>query len=159
MRTATRLAWRVAGVAAFGATAALAVVLSSHVPSHVRLDSAGSPARVPACARPAVLIRALPGRLEFTNSSAAACELRGYPTTVAAEPVTDGRLASPVVVVTLRRGTSAYAALAVSDRGCQHPAMIGVLRVRLPGDQSYSYLSYRARACSVRVGAFQPGRR
>lgn len=167
MTTATRLAWRVAGFAAFGATAALAVILSSYAPSHVSLDSVRSSTRVPACARSAVLIEALPDRLEFTNSAARACELTGYPAAEAAEsteaaesaaPVTAGRLASRVVMVTLRHGTSAYATLRVSARGCPHPATIGMLRVRLPGERSYSSVDYRARACSLRVGAFQRDR-
>jgi hypothetical protein len=171
MRTATRWAWRVAGFAAFGATAALAVALSSYAPSHVSLDSVSS--RVPACARPAVRIQVLPNRLKFTNSAAEACQLTGYPAAEAAaasgpaksdqpggaaQPVTVGRLASRVVRVTLRHGTSAYASLAVSSSGCRHPAMIGMLRVRLPGDQAYSSVDYRARACSLWVGAFQRDR-
>jgi hypothetical protein len=155
MVTATRLAWRVAGFAAFGATAALAVALSSHGPASMNLVSVGGSTTLPACARSAVQITALADRLEFTNSAAMSCELTGYPATELPGAVAGGRLASPVVMVTLRRGTSAYARLEVSDRGCRHPAMIGVLGVRLPGDQAYSYIGYRAHACSVWVGAFR----
>jgi hypothetical protein len=45
----------------------------------------------------------------------------------------------------------------VSDRGCRRPATIGRLGIRRPGSAAYSYVSYRARACWVRVGAFEPG--
>jgi hypothetical protein len=154
MRTATRLVWRVAGIAAFGATAALAVAFSGQGPAHVSLATASGP--VPVCARSALLIRALPDRLEFTNSATGSCGLTGYPATATQDAVLAGHVASPVLTVTLRHGTTAYAALVVSDRGCRHPEMIGVLGVRLPGDSAYSYVDYRTRACSVRVGAFQP---
>lgn len=155
MVTATRLAWRVAGFAAFGATATLAVVLSSRGPAPVNLVSVRGSTTLPACARPAVQITALADRLEFTNLAAVSCELTGYPAAELPGAVAAGRLDSPVVMVTLRRGTSAYARLEVSDRGCRHPVMIGVLGVRLPGDRAYSYVGYREHACSVRVGAFR----
>jgi hypothetical protein len=106
MRASIRLAWRVAAVVAFGATAALAVTLTRGAPAPAALTSARHMARghsaTPWCApsRLRISLGAAPGtgvpvltgaasrlaagavtryRLEFTNVSGAACTLSGYP--------------------------------------------------------------------------------
>jgi hypothetical protein len=159
MRATTGLAWRMLGFAAFGATAVLAVIFSSHAPVGARLTSAGKPNGVPACAQSSVRVWVAPHRLEFTNPSAAACELTGYPTVatgIAAAAV--GRLIEPPVVVTLRQGATAHAEVRMRASGCQRQVTIAGLRVGLPGQLATSYVRYRARGCSVNIGAIQPGR-
>jgi hypothetical protein len=94
MRATSRLAWRLLALAAFGATAALAVAGSSRAPVHARLIVAGRPStsvdgpRVPRCAESS--LRVWVGQrvhggidLEFTNVSRATCELSGYPNVAA----------------------------------------------------------------------------
>lgn len=106
MRASGRLGWRVAAVAAFAATAALAVTLSRGAPMRAALTSAKHPtgttaragaartraAGTPRCATSrlhisvgtaastgARTLRVTQYRLEFTNESGAACVLSGYP--------------------------------------------------------------------------------
>ncbi len=97
MRAAARLGWRVAAVAVFGATAALAVILTRGAPVHTALISARNHDAAPRCtasglrislgAAPAPASGARPGlisyALDFTNVSGAKCELRGYPAVAA----------------------------------------------------------------------------
>lgn len=159
MRATTGLAWRVLGLAAFGATAALAVIFSSHAPVGARLTSAGKPSGVPACAQSSVRVWAAPDRLEFTNPSAVACQLSGYPTVqTGIAAVVASRLIEPPVVVTLRQGATAHAEVRVRSGGCQRQVAIAGLRVGLPGHLAASYVKYRARGCSVNIGAIRPGR-
>lgn len=159
MRATARLAWRVGGFAAFGATAALAVILSGHAPTPARLISVGKPSGVPACTQSAVRIWTAHDRLEFTNPSAAACELAGYPTVrTGSAALAVGRLISPPAVVTLRQGATAHAVVQVPASGCQHLAAVAGLRVGLPGRMATRYVGYRVHGCLVNVGAIQPGR-
>lgn len=106
MRASARLAWRVAAVAAFAGTAALAITLTRGTSLHVALISArgSSPARRHAVAAPrlcapsrldisiasraASVQRAVASHghvytavfpVEFTNISSTACTLSGYP--------------------------------------------------------------------------------
>ncbi|MGD0561121.1 MAG: DUF4232 domain-containing protein [Streptosporangiaceae bacterium] len=124
-----------------------------------RLISVGKPSGVPACAPSGVRIWAALDRLEFTNPSAAACELTGYPTVRTGNAaMTVGRLTSPPAVVTLRRGATAHAVMQVPAGGCQHLAVIAGLRVGLPGHLATRYVGYPVHGCSVNVGAIQPGR-
>jgi hypothetical protein len=178
MRAAMRLAWRAAGIAAFGATAALAVVLSSHAPMRASLISASGPggghghghARTSAagrCTDAAIDVwvgvgAARAGRvdLEFTNISHSACELRGYPGVAtgaagAARQAIKPARRSPATVsaVIVRPGETAHAVADLAPGGCR---AAGGLRVGLPADRS---TPYTLRLCSapLRVGPIEPG--
>jgi hypothetical protein len=171
MRAAVPLAWRAAGIAAFGATAALAVILSSHAPMRASLISASHPGddharpgAVGRCADAAIDVwlgvgPAAPGRvdLEFTNVSRSACELRGYPGVVAASAVRAatpaGRSPATVSAVIVQPGQTAHAVADLPPSGCR--AADG-LRVGLPADRS---TPYTLRLCSapLRVGPVEPG--
>jgi hypothetical protein len=171
MRAAMRLAWRAGGIAAFGATAALAVTLSSHEPMRASLISASNPGdgharpiAVGPCADAAIDVwlgigPAAPGHLdlEFTNVSHSACELRGYPGVVAGSP---GRAAKPagrspatVSAVIVQPGQTAHSVADLAPGGCR---AAGGLRVGLPADRS---TPYTLRLCSapLRVGPVEPG--
>jgi hypothetical protein len=177
-----RLAWRAAGVVAFGATAALAVVLSSHAPMRASLISASGPGgghghpRTSAagrCTDAAIDVwvgvgAARPNRvdLEFTNVSHSACELRGYPGVAAGQPGQPGaagaarqaikparRSPATVSAVIVRPGETAHAVADLAPGGCR---AAGGLRVGLPADRSTPYM---LRLCSapLRVGPVEPG--
>jgi hypothetical protein len=103
MRASVRLGWRVAAIAAFAATAALAVTLTRGAPTHASLTSAkdatnkhvtkeraaaGAPRCAAARLRISAVIAASTGagalrvtryRLELTNVSGVTCTLSGYP--------------------------------------------------------------------------------
>jgi hypothetical protein len=104
MRASVRLGWRVAAIAAFAATAALAVTLTRGAPTHAALTSAKNvtnkhvtnrhvtkaraAAAAPGCAASRLRISAVIAasaprvtryRLEFTNVSGMTCTLSGYP--------------------------------------------------------------------------------
>src|SRR5882757_5687829 len=92
MRAGASLGWRIATAVAFGATAALAVILSRGAPVDAALASAKGPGAQHAAARCALSglrISLGPGArvttvitrypLDFTNVSGAACTLAGYP--------------------------------------------------------------------------------
>ncbi len=105
MRTSVRLGWRIAAIAAFAATAALAVTLTQGGPMRAALTSAKNAthaaraaraaqerAAAPRCAvsrlrisvgtaasTGASALRVTRYRLEFTNVSGATCTLSGYP--------------------------------------------------------------------------------
>jgi hypothetical protein len=177
MRAAVPLAWRAAGIAAFGATAALAVILSSHVPMRASLISASNPGddharpvAVGRCADAAIDVwvgvgAAAPGQvdLEFTNVSRSACELRGYPGVVAASAGSAGsavkaakpagRSPATVSAVIVQPGQTAHAVADLPPSGCRAD---GGLRVGLPADRS---TPYTLRLCSapLRVGPVEPG--
>ena len=178
-----RLAWRVAGIAAFGATAALAVTLSSHTPMRASLISARNPGGghsnprsspvghpVGHCTDAAIGVwlgvgpaaRPSPASsprvdLEFTNVSHSACELRGYPGVVAGLP---GQAAKPaqrrqaaVSAVILKPGQTAHAVADVVPGQCR---AAGGRRVGLPTDRSPPY-TFRRGSAPVRVGPVEPG--
>lgn len=176
MRATGRLAWRVLGLAAFGATAALAVVLSSRGPVDAGLVSSGSSVvAVPACGDASLVVSVRPGAagrfdVEFTNVSAMACELRGYPPVVATDGARSlggvtGRLVTDRLVtaaaVVLRPGATAYAPGRLTVAGCQTVAVSG-LRIGLPGRTAGRYVRYAVSACEsgghvlLRVGAIRP---
>lgn len=201
MRTSVRVAWRLAAAVAFAGTAALAVTLSRGAPLRASLTSAHDPgpagrhavAGIPRCAlsrldisiasqaRPTARVLAshqhvylvtLP--VEFTNISAAACTLSGYPH-VSAYRAGGAQIGNAAVLdtsVTARRivlvpGATAHVAVVenVSPNRCQLVAATG-LRVVLPGQDVPRYVRYAMTACSaagqqapsfLRVRAVQPG--
>jgi hypothetical protein len=101
--------------------------------------------------------------LDFTNTSAASCELYGYPgVSFVTTPASAGRqigaaarrgTAFAKVTVTLAPGQTAHAWLKVAEAGnypastCQ-PATAGGLRVYPPGQTAAGYVSHRFSACS-----------
>jgi hypothetical protein len=101
--------------------------------------------------------------LDFTNTSASACELYGYPgVSFVTTPASAGRQigaaarrgsAFPKVTVTIAPGQTAHAWLKVAEAGnypsstCQ-PATAGGLRVYPPGQTAAGYVSHRFSACS-----------
>jgi Protein of unknown function (DUF4232) len=101
--------------------------------------------------------------LDFTNTSAASCELYGYPgVSFVTTPAGTGRqigaaalrgTAFAKVAVTLAPGQTAHAWLKVAEAGnypassCQ-PATAGGLRVYPPGQTEAGYVSHRFSACS-----------
>lgn len=175
MTAARRLAWRVLGIAAFGATAALAVALSSRAPVDARLIASGNPDTAttvvaPRCAESGLRVGVRPrgsGRfdVEFTNVSAAACQLGGYPQLVAVDGARSlggvtGRLGPALTaVVVLRPGATAHAPAEFSLGACRTVAISGL---RVGSDARYA--RYAAAACEygghvlLLAGAIRPGR-
>jgi hypothetical protein len=169
MRSSVRAGgWRLAAAAAFAATAALAVTSSRGTSLDAALAaapraSAGHAA--PRCAAGSLRIRlrgaaaAAAYAVEFTNVSAAACTLRGYPAVTAYGPHRmpvgnpadrDGAAARPVV---LAPGASAHAAVdagvaAYSAHTCR-PVTAAGLRVTPPGAATEWYLRQLLTACSA----------
>jgi hypothetical protein len=182
MRTPVRVAWRVAAAAAFAGTAALAVILTPGAPLHVSLVSArdAGPAGRHAAAR---LARCAPSGLdisiprhatatarvfasgqhvylitvpvEFTNISAAACTLSGYPQVsayrgagalVGSAAVLDRSVTARPIV--LAPGATAHAAVveSVPSGLCQPVAATG-LRVVTPGQDVARYVRHAITAC------------
>lgn len=142
----SRVAWRVAAVVAFAATAALAVALSrgasldaSFVSAHHQVPAArGVRAAHEAfgarCATSRLRVQ-VTGRgqaagyaVEFTNVSGAACTLSGYPS-VAAYGASGGQVGNPA-----GRGMKAAAARVVLSPGASAdvPVVIGVAVFRAP---------------------------
>ena len=169
MRATTRLAWCALGFAAFGVTAALAVVLNSQEPQHARLVSSGAATQVnlrtefvPRCSDPSLRIwigeKTRTGSdLEFTNVSGSACQLSGYPEVVI-NGVPQPRQGAETTVL-LRPGATAYAPVTLAVAGCP-PASVSV---GVPGRPAARSIRYSARSCDVtkgvflRVGAVHPG--
>ena len=172
MRTAVQFAWRGTAVLAFGATAALAIVLSRPAPEHVAMTTASQAGPVPRCggARLAVslgLARPQPRagtayQVEFTNASHTSCMLAGYPR-VAAYVTSGGRYtmvgnAAPQAapsgrLVLLRPGATAHSdvdltAVGLSPKACGKVTAAG-LRVVMPGESAPRYLRYKMTACSA----------
>jgi phosphoribosylcarboxyaminoimidazole (NCAIR) mutase len=183
VRTSVRVAWRVAAAVAFAGTAALAVILSRGAPLHVSLVSAHDArpagrhaAKVPRCA-PSRLDISIAGQarpiarvfashqhvylvtvpVEFTNISAAACTLSGYPQ-VSAYRAGGAQVGNAAVLdrsVTARRivlapGATAHAAVVenVSPGECR-PVDVTGLRVVLPGQDVPRYVRHAMTACSA----------
>src|ERR1700761_3811523 len=127
MRAGARLSWRLATVAAFGATAVLAVTLSARAPGGTALQSASAPVPVARCALSGLRISIGPGALagqvtryavQFTNVSRASCTLaaspgvtayRGDHVRVAATASAD--TSAPASRVLLTPGQTAHASL------------------------------------------------
>ncbi|HMD91095.1 MAG TPA: DUF4232 domain-containing protein [Trebonia sp.] len=175
MRASVRLGWRVAAVAAFAATAALAVTLSRGVTMPAALTSARHvtkqhAATTPRCAASrlhiSVRIAASTGasalgvtryRLEFTNVSGATCALSGYPEVAAyrGDGAQVGNAAVLDTTATARRvllapGESAHAAViaSVSPGACRAVVAAG-LRVVPPGQSEARYIGHALKACSA----------
>lgn len=176
MTASVRLGWRVAAIAAFAATAALAVSLSQGGSTPAALTSAKhvtkqrAAAGAPRCAASrlrisvgtaastgASALRVTGYRLEFTNVSGVTCTLSGYPEVAAYrgdgaqignEAGRDTSVAARHIV--LAPGASAHAAITASvSRGPCHPVVAAGLRVAPPGQKAASYIRHTLRACSA----------
>ena len=176
MTASVRLGWRVAAIAAFAATAALAVSLTQGGSTPAALTSAkhvtkqraagGAPRCAASRLRISVGIAASTGasvlritryRLEFTNVSGVTCTLSGYPEVAAYrgngaqignEAGRDTSVAARHIV--LAPGASAHAAITASvSRGPCRPVVAAGLRVVPPGQQVASYIRHTLRACSA----------
>lgn len=173
MRASVRVAWRVAAIAAFAATAALAVTLSRGAQTNAALTSAHHDALargraasgIPRCAPSGLRVTLGAGApagaatrypLAFTNVSGRSCALSGYPEVAAYRGRRlVGNAAARDTSVAARRvllapGASARAALVASATAgrCRPVAATG-LRVVLPGQSATSYLRHPLRACSA----------
>lgn len=178
MRAGASRLWLVATAAAFGATAALAVVLSRSAPVPVALASAGTGAVHGASPRPAAAtvrcaaaglrIWLEPGdrvsaattrySLEFTDVSGAPCTLDGYPQVAAYRgggiqvgPAA-GDASGPARPVLLAPGQTAHAVVdaSVPAAWCR-PVRASGLRVVVPGQSAARYVSRPLTACAARA--------
>jgi hypothetical protein len=191
MRAAVRLASRGAAVLAFGATAALAITLNRPAPAPAAMTTASHVRPTPKCTGAGLAIslapapETLPARtrypVEFTNTSATACTLTGYPQVAAydargsayAQVGNDAiRVESAATAhrVVLRPGATAHSDVDLSTAGlpqkaCKKVTVTG-LRVVAPGETTPRYLRHQVTACSARgskapaylhVRAVQPG--
>jgi len=176
MTASVRLGWRVAAIAAFAATAALAVSLTQGGSTPAALTSAkhvtkqrvagGAPRCATSRLRMSVGIAGGTGasaqrvtryRLEFTNVSGVTCTLSGYPEVAAYrgdgaqignEAGRDTSVAARHIV--LAPGASAHAAITASvSRGPCRPVDAAGLRVVPPGQKAASYIRHTLRACSA----------
>jgi Domain of unknown function (DUF4232) len=176
MTASVRLVWRVAAIAAFAATAALAVSLTQGGSTHAALTSAKHVTKqraaggAPRCATSRLRISVGTGagagasalrvtryRLEFTNVSGVTCTLSGYPEVAAYrgggaqvgnEAGRDTSVAARHIV--LAPGASAHAAITASvSRGPCRPVVAAGLRVVPPGQKAASYIRHTLRACSA----------
>ena len=175
MTASVRLGWRVAAIAAFAATAALAVSLSQGGSTPAALTSAkhvtkqrvagGAPRCATSRLRMSVGIAGGTGasaqrvtryRLEFTNVSGMTCTLSGYPEVAAYRGGAQvGNAAGRDTSVAARHivlapGASAHAAITASvSRGPCRPVVAAGLRVVPPGQKAASYRRHTLRACSA----------
>jgi hypothetical protein len=159
--------WRVLVMAAFAGTAALAVLLTRVPgrPAHAALSAARSPDPCAATGLDAWLGEGAAGHgtsytLEFTNVSARACSLDGYPEVSAYAGSQVGSPAArdasvPPRPVTLAPGATAHAVLYVTGTARFAAAACGRvtapdLRVSPPGEAAArpAYLPVRLPACS-----------
>jgi Protein of unknown function (DUF4232) len=99
--------------------------------------------------------------IEFTNTAASSCSLRGYPkvafvTGVSGQPIGATGVRYPgmaVHTVMLAPGAKAHAWLVVAaatnypQKVC-HPVTANWLRIRLPGQADYSYLQHTFPTCA-----------
>jgi hypothetical protein len=176
MRAGARFGWRMATVAAFGATAVLAVVLSRGAPSNAALaaqpgpgaaSTDAAPLCVPAGLRislgPIAHVTAMVTRyaLDFTNVSGVPCTLAGYPQVAAyrGDDVQVGDFAARNASVTASRivlapGQTAHASLdaSLSPTSCR-PVRASGLRVVAPGQSAISYVRRPLTACAARAAA------
>lgn len=179
MRAGVSVAWRIATVAAFGATAALAVILSRGAPVDAALASAQGPNAQHAAAgtRPSAAtgrcassgLRISLGRgtrvttvltrypLDFTNVSGAPCTLAGYPAVTAYQgdkvPVgaAAGRDQSVAVrPIVLAPGQTAHATLDAAVPAARcGPVRASGLRVVTPGQKGARYVRRPLTACTA----------
>lgn len=180
MRARANLAWRVATVVAFGATAALAVALSRGAPMNAALASAKGPDAQHAAANPrpaaasarcavsglrislggAARVTGVSTRyaLEFTNVSGAPCTLAGYPRVTAyrGDGVQVGAAAGRDRSVAARRvllapGQTAHASLEAALPAARcRPVRAAGLRVVPPGQTAARYVPHPLTACAAR---------
>lgn len=180
MRTGASLGWRVAAAVAFGATAALAVVLSRGAPMDAALTSAnGANARhvaakpqkamvIARCTASGLRISLGSGArvstattrypLDFTNVSGAPCVIAGYPEVMAyrGDGAQVGAAAGqePSAVprhVVLRPGQTAHATLDAAVPAARcGPVRATGLRVVTPGQAAARYVRRALTACTAR---------
>lgn len=172
MRAAVQFAWRGTAVLAFGATAALAVILSRPVPQHVVMTTASQAGPVPTCGGARLAVSLGPARpqprggaayqVEFTNASHTSCMLAGSPRVVAYDTrggryTVVGNSALQVAPagrpVLLRPGATAHSdvdltAVSMSPKICGKVTAAG-LRVVVPGESAPRYLRHQVTACSA----------
>jgi Protein of unknown function (DUF4232) len=183
MRAGARTSWRLATVAAFGATAVLAVTLSARVPGGTALQSSSAQAPVAQCALSGLRISIGPGALagqvtryavQFTNVSRASCTLAGYPqvTPYRGDHVRVGATASADMSVAASRvlltpGQTAHASLdaAIATARCR-PVQAAGLSVNVTAGSGPRYVRRPLRVCAglragdrnfLRVRAIQAG--
>jgi len=181
MRAGASLGWRVATAVAFGATAALAVILSKSTPINASLASdkgagathAAAPPRptvvTARCAAAGLRISMGPGahvgtagtqyRLEFTNVSGTSCTLAGYPEVTAYRG--DDAQVGPAAArypsgaarrVLLAPGQSAHAVLDAAAPAAQcRPVRVSGVRVVTPEQTAAHFVRRSFTACTVRA--------
>jgi hypothetical protein len=174
------IGWRMAAVAAFVGTAALAVVLTrvpieSHIISNPTCPPSGLQAWLGLGTTPATeTTSSTYYTLEFTNISDHACSIYGYPEVAAymvsqmtGRPAMSAQIGSAAIrdtsirpqPVMLAPGATAHAVLRVADTGSlQRAACDAVtaqaLRVALPDQQRPAFVALRIPACSKPGQAF-----
>jgi len=179
MRAGAGAGWRIATIVAFGATAALAVILSRGAPMDAALASAQGPKaqHAPAGTRPSAAtgrcassgLSISLGRgarvttvvtrypLDFTNVSGASCTLAGYPEVTAYEgnKVPVGAAAGRDQSVAARRivlapGQTAHATLDAAVPAARcGPVRATGLRVVTPGQTGARYVRRPLTACTA----------
>jgi hypothetical protein len=179
MRAGAGVGWRIATIVAFGATAALAVILSRGAPMGAALASAQGPKaqHAPAGTRPSAAsgrcassgLRISLGRgaqvttavtrypLDFTNVSGAPCTLAGYPEVTAYQgnkvPVgaAAGRDQSVAArSIVLAPGQTAHATLDAAVPAARcGPVRATGLRVVTPGQKGARYVRRPLTACTA----------
>ena len=177
MRAGASLGWRIATVAAFGATAALAVFLNRGAPVDAALTSAKGPdaqqhaaagpqPQAARCAVSGLRISVGPGArvttvvtrypVDFTNVSRAPCTLAGYPAVTAyrGDGVQVGAAAGHDLSVAARRivlapGQTAHATLDASVPARCGPVRATGLRVVPPGQTAARYVRHPLTACTA----------
>lgn len=178
MRTGASLGWRIATAVAFGATAALAVILSRGAPMNAALTAVkGAAARhtpvTTRCAASGLRISLGPGTrantaisrypLDFTNVSGAPCTLVGYPEVSAyrGDGVQVGADAgrdqsAPALSVLLAPGQTAHATVdaALPATRCG-PVRATGLRVVAPGQAAARYVRRPLTVCTARAARGQ----
>jgi hypothetical protein len=161
-------------VLAFGATAALAVILNKPAAAPAAITTASHALPTPKCTVDGLEIslssapQALPAGtrypVEFTNTSAAPCTLTGFPQVAAydARGAVYAQIGNAAVQVdsatahriVLRPGASAHSDVDLSMAGlpqtaCKKVIAVG-LRVTAPGETTPRYLRHKMSACSAR---------
>jgi hypothetical protein len=176
MRASASLGWRVVVVVAFGATAAVAVIVSRGAPVSASLAAAqGAATRqaaVPRCTAQGLRISLGAGTpvtgsdgasltaypLDFINVSGAACTLFGYPAVTAYrdDHVQVGLAAARDAADAARRivlapGQTAHASVdaSVPQARCR-PVRVTGLRVVPPGQPAARFVTRALTACSAR---------
>jgi len=175
MRAGARLSWQLATVAAFGATAVLAVSLSHGVPAGSVVAPAGDlgaahaqPGVTTRCTVSGLRISVSPGAhltgvvtryaVEFTNVSRAACTLAGYPQVAAyrGDHVQVGEVAAYDTSVAASRillntGQTAHASLDAAQplAQCRPVRAAGLRIVVSPGQSVVRYVRRPLTACAA----------